>query len=70
MKDYAPEQIRNIAVVGHGSSGKTSLTSSFLFDAGATSRLTKVEKGNTVTDYDPDEIERKISINSSVCHLE
>ncbi len=70
MKDYAPEKIRNIAVVGHGSSGKTSLTSAFLYDAGATSRLTKVDKGNTVTDYDPDEIERQITINSAVCHME
>jgi len=70
MKDYAPEKVRNVAVVGHGSCGKTSLVSAFLFDAGAVSRLTKVDKGNTVTDYDPDEIERKISINSAVCHLE
>jgi len=70
MKDYAPDRIRNIAIVGHGSSGKTSLTSAFLFNSGATSRLTKVEKGNTVTDYDPDEIERNISINSAVCFLE
>ena len=70
MKDYAPEKIRNVAIVGHGSCGKTSLASAFLFDAGATTRLTKVENGNTVTDYDPDEIERQISINSAVCHLE
>jgi elongation factor G len=70
MKDYDVDKIRNIAVVGHGSSGKTSLTSAFLFNAGATSRLTKVESGNTVTDYDPDEIERNISINSAVCFFE
>ncbi|MGA2360855.1 MAG: elongation factor G [Candidatus Aminicenantales bacterium] len=70
MKDYAVDKIRNVALVGHGSSGKTSLTSAFLFDAGVTSRLTKVDKGNTVTDYDPEEIERKISINSAVCFCE
>ncbi len=70
MKDYSADKIRNIAMIGHGSSGKTSLTSTFLFDAGSTSRLTKVEKGNTVTDYDPEEIERNISINSSPCHLD
>ncbi len=70
MKDYTADKIRNIAIVGHGSSGKTSLTSSFLYNAGITSRLGKVEKGNTITDYDPEEIERKISINSALCHLE
>ena len=70
MKDYDADKIRNVAVVGHGSSGKTSLTSAFLFNAGVTSRLTKVEKGNTVTDYDPDEIERNISINSAVSFME
>ena len=70
MKDYNVDKIRNIAIVGHGSSGKTSLTSAFLFNSGVTSRFTKVEKGNTVTDYDPDEIERNISINSAVCFLE
>ena len=70
MKDYDADKIRNVAVVGHGSSGKTSLTSAFLFNSGMTSRFTKVEKGNTVTDYDPDEIERSISINSAVCFLE
>ncbi len=70
MKDYTPERLRNVALVGHGSCGKTSLAAAFLFDTGMTSRLTKVDKGNTVTDYDPDEIERKISINSAVCFLE
>lgn len=70
MKDFDAEKIRNIAVIGHGSCGKTTLASAFLFDTGATTRLTQVDKGNTVTDYDPDEIERKISINSSLCHLD
>lgn len=70
MKDYSPEKLRNIAFVGHGSSGKTSLTAAILFAGGVTSRLTKVDKGNTVTDYDPEEIERKISINSAPCFVE
>jgi elongation factor G len=70
MKDYTSDKIRNVAFVGHGSSGKTSLAAALLFDFGATNRLTKVDKGNTVTDYEPEEIERKISINSAVCLIE
>lgn len=70
MKDYSADKLRNVAIIGHGSSGKTSLVAAFLFNAGVTSRLTKVEKGNTVTDYDPDEIERAISIHSAPCFLE
>jgi len=70
MKDYSIKNIRNVAIIGHGSCGKTSLASAFLFNSGAVNRLTQVDKGNTVTDYDPDEKERQISINSSLCHLE
>jgi elongation factor G len=70
MKDYAVDRIRNLALIGHGSCGKTSLAAAWLFATGVTSRLTRVDKGNTVTDYDPDEIERQISINSTPCFLE
>ncbi len=70
MKDYAPDKMRNIALIGHGSSGKTSLAAALLFDYGSTSRLTRVDKGNTVTDYEPEEIERQITINSAVCFFE
>jgi elongation factor G len=70
MKDYTVDKIRNVALIGHGSSGKTSLAAAILFDTGITNRLTKVDKGNTVTDYDPEEIERKISTNSAVCFCE
>ncbi len=70
MKDYSAQNMRNIALVGHGSSGKTSLAAAFLFVTGATSRLTKVDKGNTVTDYEPEEVERQISINATPCFCE
>lgn len=70
MKDYAPEKIRNIALIGHGSCGKTSFAASVLFDSGALNRLTRVDKGNTITDYDLEEIDRQISINAAPCHCE
>jgi len=70
MADYSPEKLRNIAFIGHGSSGKTSLTAAILFAGGVTTRLTRVDKGNTVTDFDPEEIERQISINSAPCFVD
>jgi elongation factor G len=70
MKVYEISEIRNVAIIGHGSSGKTSLTSALLFSAGAVNRLGKVDQGNTVTDYDEEEIARKVSISSALSHAE
>ena len=70
MKVYDTKQIRNIGIVGHGDAGKTSLVSAMLFDAGATNRLGRVDEGTTVTDFDEDEIARKITIHSSLAHCE
>ena len=64
MKVYDAPSIRNVAVVGHGGCGKTSLVSAMLFDMGAVNRLGRVDDGTTVTDFDPDEIERKISLQT------
>jgi len=63
-------KIRNVGVVGHGGVGKTSLVEALLFTAGAVTRLGKVDDGSTTTDFDPDEVKRKISINTSVAYLD
>ncbi len=70
MRVFESDSIRNICLVGHGASGKTSLTSAMLFDAGAVNRLARVEDGNTVTDWEEEEIERKISISCALAHCE
>ena len=70
MTVYATENIRNVALVGHSDTGKTSLVSAMLFDSGAVNRLTKVDDGNTITDFDDDEHERKITINTAIAYVE
>lgn len=69
-KEYSTAQIRTIALIGHGGSGKTSFSEAALFATKAINRQGKVEDGNTISDYHPDEIERKISINTSVLTTE
>ena len=68
MSEYDPQNIRNIAFVSHSDAGKTSIVDSILYYAGSVTRIGKVDDGTSISDYDPDEIARKISINSSVLH--
>ena len=70
MKAFATENIRNLAVIGHGDAGKTQLVSSLIHVAGSQSRWGKVDEGTTITDYDEDSIERKVSLNNNFAHAE
>ena len=70
MNEYKTDHIRNVALIGHSSSGKTSLAEALLFNTGATTRLGSVDAANSVSDFDPEEQRRKISISTSVVPCE
>lgn len=70
MKVFETEKIRNIAMISHGGAGKTTLTEAMLGNTGVLKRVGRVEDGNTTTDYDPEEIKRQITINTSIAPCE
>src|SRR6202047_2405966 len=70
LKVYSGANIRNVAMVGHGHAGKTTLVSAMLYTAGATQRLGRVDEGSATTDYDEEEIARKMSIGTGLAFVE
>ncbi|MGH9382332.1 MAG: elongation factor G [Thermoanaerobaculia bacterium] len=68
MQVDGPERIRNLALTGHSDTGKTTLANALLYAGGAVNRMARVDDGNTVTDFDPEEIERRISIGMAACY--
>src|SRR5204863_10214804 len=70
MAAHEPGKIRNVAVVGHRGTGKTSLVEAMLFQAGKTNRLGTIDAGSTVSDWDDEERARQMSLQASLCHLE
>ncbi len=70
MKSYSAENIRNVVILGHSGCGKTTIAEACLHVSGVSKRFGRVEEGNTISDYDPEEIKRKVSINASMIPVE
>jgi len=70
VSDVGIEKIRNVGLISHGGVGKTSLAEALAFTAGVTNRLGKVDEGQTISDFHPDEIDRKISIITSLLNFD
>src|ERR1700730_16512443 len=69
MQAESPDKLRNVAIAGHNDTGKTTLVSALLYAGGVTNRLLRVEDGNTLTDFDHEEVQRKISIGLAPCFV-
>ncbi len=70
MKEYKSEKLRNVGIISHGGAGKTSLAEALLFSAGAVNRLGKVDDGSATTDFEPEEIKRKVTISTGLAPCE
>lgn len=70
MTKFDVSHIRNVAIIAHSGAGKTSLAEALLFNAGAIDRIGTIEAGTTTTDYEPEEIDRKISVTSAIAYCE
>ncbi len=70
MKEYKSDRLRNVGIVAHGGSGKTSLTEAMLFNSGAVNRLGRVDDGSATTDFEPEEVKRKVTINTALAPCE
>lgn len=70
MKEYKSDKLRNVGIVAHGGSGKTSLTEAMLFNSGAVNRLGRVDDGSATTDFEPEEVKRKVTINTALAPCE
>lgn len=70
MKEYKSDKLRNIGIIAHGGAGKTSLAEALLFNAGAVTRLGRVDEGSATTDFEPEEIKRKVTISTALAPCE